>query len=236
MHYYQFNIGDYASHTRHLTIIEDLAYRRLLDAYYLQERPLSSGISSVARQINMRDYETEIKAVLEEFWVLTDDGWINRRADQEIAKYQEFIEAGKRGAAKRWEKGGDKGGFSGANGEGNSPPNATPMVNNKHTHKTITIDTWCHLLKPDDIEEKVWTDYLELRKAKNSPFTLTALEGIREEAAKAKLSINQALKICCFRGWQGFRADWVKEEDRKEVQVYKPGFFMGRKLAGYDNG
>jgi len=36
MHYYQFNIGDYASHTRHLSDLEDLAYRRLLDAYYLQ--------------------------------------------------------------------------------------------------------------------------------------------------------------------------------------------------------
>jgi uncharacterized protein YdaU (DUF1376 family) len=137
MHYYQFNIGDYASHTRHLTNLEDLAYRRLLDAYYLQERPLNSGVASVARQINMRDNEAEVKAVLEEFWVLTEAGWINRRADQEIAKYQEFVEAGKRGAAKRWAKAEVKGGLSGANGEGNSPPNATPMVNNKH--KPITI-------------------------------------------------------------------------------------------------
>ena len=39
MHYYSFNIGDYASHTRHLTAIEDLAYRRLLDLYYLHEQP-----------------------------------------------------------------------------------------------------------------------------------------------------------------------------------------------------
>ena len=100
MHYYQFNIGDYASHTRHLTAIEDLAYRRLLDAYYLQERPLNTGIPAVARQINLRDHEADVQAVLEEFFELTEAGWVNRRADQEIAKYQEFIAAGKRGAAK----------------------------------------------------------------------------------------------------------------------------------------
>ena len=137
MHYYQFNIGDYASHTRHLNLLEDLAYRRLLDIYYLQERPLNVGVASVARQINMRDHEVEVKAVLEEFFELTDEGWINRRADQEIAKYQEFIAAGKRGAAKRWAKATVKGGESEANGEANSPPNATPIVNNKH--KPITI-------------------------------------------------------------------------------------------------
>lgn len=138
MHYYQFHIGDYASHTRHLTAFEDLAYRRLLDAYYLQESPLNVGIASVARQINMREHEAEVKAVLEEFFELTEDGWVNRRADEEIRKYQEFIAAGKRGAAKRWGKGECKGAQSQANGEGNSPPNATPIATNNH--KPITKD------------------------------------------------------------------------------------------------
>jgi uncharacterized protein YdaU (DUF1376 family) len=105
MHYYQFNIGDYASHTRHLTNLEDLAYRRLLDAYYLQERPLNAGVTAVARQINMRDHEAEVKAVLEEFWVLSEAGWINRRADFEIqhyqAKRQQASNAGKASAERR---------------------------------------------------------------------------------------------------------------------------------------
>jgi uncharacterized protein YdaU (DUF1376 family) len=105
MHYYQFNIGDYASHTRHLTLIEDLAYRRLLDAYYLQERPLNAGLTSVARQINMREYEAEVKAVLEEFFELTEDGWVSRRADREIqhykAKREQASKAGKASAERR---------------------------------------------------------------------------------------------------------------------------------------
>ena len=63
MHFYSFNIGDYASHTRHLTHLEDLAYRRLLDAYYLQERPLHEDVAMVARQINFRDHIEEVAII-----------------------------------------------------------------------------------------------------------------------------------------------------------------------------
>jgi len=105
MHYYQFNIGDYLSHTKHLDLMEDLAYRRLLDLYYLHEQPLNSGITSVARQIGMRDHETEVKSVLEEFFNLSDDGWINQRADKEIKHFHSKIDqasrAGKASAERR---------------------------------------------------------------------------------------------------------------------------------------
>jgi uncharacterized protein YdaU (DUF1376 family) len=105
MHYYQFNIGDYLSHTKHLDLMEDLAYRRLLDLYYLHERPLNSGVASVARQIGMRDHETEVKSVLEEFFNLSDDGWINHRADKEIKHFHSKIDqasrAGKASAERR---------------------------------------------------------------------------------------------------------------------------------------
>jgi uncharacterized protein YdaU (DUF1376 family) len=100
MHYYQFNIGDYASHTRHLSLIEDAIYRRLLDVYYLHERPLNAGITSVARQINAKEYENEVKIILEEFFQLTENGWINFRADKEIEHFHSKIEqASKAGKA-----------------------------------------------------------------------------------------------------------------------------------------
>ena len=105
MHYYQFNIGDYLSHTKHLDVMEDLAYRRLLDLYYLHERPLNSGISAVARQIGMRDHENEVKSVLEEFFHLSEDGWINDRANKEIKHFHSKIDqasrAGKASAERR---------------------------------------------------------------------------------------------------------------------------------------
>jgi uncharacterized protein YdaU (DUF1376 family) len=130
MHYYQFHIGDYKSHTHHLSIIEDLAFRRLLDFYYLHEQPIKQR--DIARQIGMREHEQEVLTVLDEFFISTEGGYINPRADKEIAKFKEFAEAGKRGAAKRWSKEGQ----TTPNGEAISPPNATPIATNNH--KPIT--------------------------------------------------------------------------------------------------
>tara|TARA_R110000868_G_scaffold101793_1_gene280392 strand:+ start:417 stop:1247 length:831 start_codon:yes stop_codon:yes gene_type:complete len=105
VHYFKFNIGDYTSHTQHLTLMEDLAYRRLLDVYYLQERPLNAGITSVARQIRMRDNEAEIKVVLEEFFTLVDGCWRHERIEREINDYstkvQQASNAGRTSAQRR---------------------------------------------------------------------------------------------------------------------------------------
>jgi len=70
----------------------------------------------------MKDNEQEVLTVLNEFFISTDQGFINPRADEEIAKYRKFSEDGKKGAAKRWHKG--------TNGEANSPPIATPIATN----------------------------------------------------------------------------------------------------------
>ena len=95
MHFYPFNIGDYVSHTRHLNLIEDLAYRRLLDLYYLQEQPLNESPTTVARLINMRDHVDEVSVVMQEFFDLIDGvGWVNSRADEEIAKSRKFAVEG----------------------------------------------------------------------------------------------------------------------------------------------
>lgn len=105
MHYYQFNIGDYASHTRHLDLLEDLAYRRLLDLYYLHERPLSVDATTVAKQIGMRDHAALVRDVLNEFFELCDEGYKSARADREIEHFRSKIEqasrAGKASAERR---------------------------------------------------------------------------------------------------------------------------------------
>jgi uncharacterized protein YdaU (DUF1376 family) len=120
VHYYQFNIGDYASHTRHLTPIEDICYRRLLDYYYLHEKPLKNDSAYLSRVLLLSDYKSELESVLNEFFELSSDGWINTRALKEITQYQKFIEDGKRGAAKRWGKG------------DYSPPKQSLIANNNH--------------------------------------------------------------------------------------------------------
>ncbi len=122
MHYYQFHIGDYMSHTRHLSLMEDLAYRRLLDFYFLHEQPIKHR--DIARQIGMREHEQDVLTVLNEFFISSEEGFVSPRADKEIKQYKEFSEAGKRGAAKRWAKPPHE--------EANSPPIATPIATNNH--------------------------------------------------------------------------------------------------------
>lgn len=87
MHYYQFNIADYQSHTKHLTPIEDICYRRLLDWQYLHEKPIPNDIKSMCRLLVLKDYQEDIEQILSEFFVLTEDGWINQRAFEEIQSY-----------------------------------------------------------------------------------------------------------------------------------------------------
>lgn len=104
MHYYQFNIGDYASATAHLEPMEDLAYRRLLDLYYSNESPIADDINQVARLIRMRSYCDAITCVLEEFFTLENDGWHCERVDVEIFKFSEKSYKASKSAKSRWKK------------------------------------------------------------------------------------------------------------------------------------
>ena len=88
LHYYQFNIGDYASHTSRLCLQEDLAYRRLLDLYYLNERPFNDCLKDVARDIGMLDSSGDVEYILNKFFVLKDGYWHQERADREIEAYK----------------------------------------------------------------------------------------------------------------------------------------------------
>lgn len=66
--------------------------------------------------------------------------------------------------------------------------------------------------KPVGVEQNIWNDFLDLRKAKRAPLSNTALAAIEREAALAGWSLNDALAECAARGWQGFKAKWVEEK------------------------
>lgn len=91
MNYYEHHIGDYAAATAHLSLLEDAVYSRLLRRYYLQEAPLPADERQVARLAGARTPEevAAVQAVLAEFFTLEADGWHNKRADEEIARYRE---------------------------------------------------------------------------------------------------------------------------------------------------
>jgi uncharacterized protein YdaU (DUF1376 family) len=105
MHYYPFAIGDYMAHTRHLSLLEDLAYRRLLDFYHLHENPPVGTISEVSREIGFSDEVKSVKYILNKFFTphtITYMGkseihWKNKRCEETITKYKSRIASSKKG-------------------------------------------------------------------------------------------------------------------------------------------
>ena len=203
MHYYSYNISDYMSHTLHLWEMEDLAYRRCLDNYYLHERPLPEDPEQVAKLIRMREHLPDVKQVLKEFFILEKGkGWINPRADEEIQKYkskiQSAIRAGKASALAR----------SNARSTNVQLNNKQEPINKKQETYNIKIK------RPRNVTKKTWDDFLIHRKNKKAPLTETALKGIKNEVKKTTISLEDALIMCQARGWQSFKSDWITKEQK----------------------
>lgn len=104
MHYFPFSPKDYMSKTSFLEPMEDLAYRRMLDYCYLNERPLPIDIAEIALLISMRTHSDSIAVILHYFFDLTDDGYINDRVERDIKAYQAKSDKARESAKARWKK------------------------------------------------------------------------------------------------------------------------------------
>jgi uncharacterized protein YdaU (DUF1376 family) len=107
MHFYQKNIGDFNNATRHLTRVERSLFSDAIELYYDTELPLSSDINKLNRLLLAHSQEEKdaLLVVLNEFFTLTDEGYFNKRCNEEILKYQGYMEsksrAGKASAEQR---------------------------------------------------------------------------------------------------------------------------------------
>lgn len=72
------------------------------------------------------------------------------------------------------------------------------------------------LLSDEGIDSQVASDFLAIRKAKRAPLTATALDGIKREAGKAGITLEDALRVCVERGWQAFKAEWHQGDRGKK--------------------
>lgn len=204
MNFYDFHIGDYASRTAHLEPMEDLAYRRLLDLYYVREEPLPWDVADIARLIRLRGQEDAIKAVLKEFFVPSEgEGWLHQKCEKVISAAQ--IKRGKAQASanKRWHSEGNANAMP-TDCEGNAPsPSPSPSPQKKSSAAA--------LLSAEGIPEDLALDFLEMRKTQKATFTRTALAGFVRESAKAGMSLEEAIRTSTERSWRGFKAEWLTD-------------------------
>ena len=208
MNYFPFHVGDYTAHTAHLEPMEDLAYRRMLDLYYLRETALPSDPAEVARLVRLRQHAADVANVLKEFFILTEGGWINERCDEEILRMQDKQAKAKASAERTLNE-------RQTDVELPTPtPTPTP-VNTTPPDGGVPRkrSTPAAAARPDDVSEPVWQDFQRLRREKRAPLTDTALAGVRREAEKAGVPLEVAVAYCCEAGWQGFNAGWYAERN-----------------------
>ena len=230
MNYYPFHIGDYLSATRHLTWAEDAAYRRLLDVYYTAEKPLPLELRAVYRLVvaSTDEQREAVLAVLNEFFIQSEAGWINSRADIEIATMRDKQQKQRDKANKRWHKPEAEPGNASAmpqqaagyaaasKGDADAmpptpTPTPTPELKTKTARKRAAPGA---LVSADDlvnagVDRQHADDWLLARKGKSLPLTPTAWADTQAEAIKAGLTVPEAIGRAAANGWAGFKAAWL---------------------------
>jgi len=204
MHYYSFHVSDYIHDTAHLSNEEDLAYRRLLDLYYTQEKPIPNKTHEVARRIRMGKNISAVQTVLEEFFMYDREGdfWFQKRCDETISIYQAKVE--------RNRAVGRLGGRPKANPEetqtvSKTNPNQEPITKNQK--KTVATK----VARPSSVDQQIWDDWLAIRRAKKLPLTETAWSQIQGEIDASGFPVDVVIKECCLRGWAAFKVSWLKD-------------------------
>jgi len=86
---------------------------------------------------------------------------------------------------------------------------------------------------PSDVDQQIWDDWKQLRKAKKAPVTETVVSSARKEASKANMSFSDFLSVWCARGSQGLQAEWLKPEEKN---LSKTGQMNQRVISGLTRG
>jgi hypothetical protein len=165
-----------------------------------------------------------LNTVLSDFFQKTEDGWRNSKCDLVVREYHEMADKNRRNGMKGGRPKSNKqealnplGSQSDSSGmpmETHSKANQEPITSN---HKPKPQKKAPAVLCPAGVEAKVWSDWLEIRKAKNLPLTETAWKQLMVECQKANLTVDAMIKECCLRGWAAFKAAWWERENKEST-------------------
>lgn len=218
--YIQLYIADYLADTAHLTTIQHGAYLLLIFNYWQRGHALNNANGRLASVVRMSNEEWEQhEQTLAEFFEIDGDDWINHRIDEDLAtveaKSTKASMAGKASGATR--RANAKRKSNGRSADVKRTPN--------HTDTDTDTDKKKNTANADDlfagIAPEVVRDFKALRKIKKAAITETAVDGIKREADKAGVTFEAALRICCERGWAGFKAGWLTGQPSQPAPARK---------------
>lgn len=188
------------------------AYTLLIDSCYDREKfPTLAEAIEWTWACTKEEVEA-VNFILSRFFVLQDGVYVQTRIQEEINEYHNKSTTNKRIAQEREAKR-KKALTTGTRNVDDvfvstdeSPPNHKPITIN---HKPNINTT-----PPDGVSQSVWDDFVRQRKEKKASITDTAIQGIEREAKKANMTLNDALQEICARGWVGFKAKWVLDQQQ----------------------
>ena len=165
--------------------------------------------------VRTADEQEAYKRILEDFFVKRDGKFYHKRCDEEINSFKNKSDKAKESASKRWNKNKD---LKDANAlQTNSDSDANDMLTKNH--KPITINHKPNITTtPEGVSQDIWDSFVQQRKKSRAVITETVIDSIQKEANKAGWTLEMALAECAARGWRGFKAEWVKSDEEKQVK------------------
>ena len=214
MHYYKRNIGDYAKKAGRLSMLQHGSYTLLIDACYDRE---TFPTIDEAIEWTWASSDTEVEAVkfvLSRFFTIDKDGcYVQDRILQELLEYHAKADTNKRIAIERETKRRENNTERVPSVDASSP-NHKPLTINQEPKKIATV-----VACPSEMDESIWEDWMAIRKKKKAPLTETAWKMFINEVESAGWTIDKAIKECCLRNWQSFKAEWVEKKTTTFAQV-----------------
>jgi len=156
MHYYKFNIAGWTLSTSHLSLVEEAVYFRLINYYYDTEKPIPKETHSVFRRLRLGNDSDIANTILNEFFTLTDKGWVHSRCEENLKEYRK--------TAKKNKLNGSKGGRPSKNAVSSvsqkKPTGLNSVSQNNPNYKLLTtnhkLETKNHL---KDMFDVFWKEY-----------------------------------------------------------------------------
>jgi uncharacterized protein YdaU (DUF1376 family) len=219
MHYYPHHIGDFLRDTSSLSPRDSYIYLRLIWLYYESEKPLPDDPEVLAYKVGVRGEEQLISLLLRTFFRYDMDlkSHTHQRIDKEIAKYQRKANSARQANQTRWASEDDLKSDTKSDARQIATNNQEPRTTNQQPeNQEPKVKRQQAIACPSDVDQQVWGDWVQLRKTKRATVTQTVIDGARNEAEKAGMSLSDFLAVWCRRGSQGLEASWLKPNERQK--------------------
>lgn len=226
MHYYKKNIGDYAKRTGRLSMIQHGAYTLLLDACYDREQFPSLEQALEWTWASTKEEIEAVEFVLKRFFEFDGEKYVQKRIQEELAKYKEKSEINSRIAIQRETKRREKSTKRAQSVhevntvEHEAPPNHKPLTINQLNKVTkVTLSAKCPTEQIIDLYHQILPELpsvrlvTEKRKKAIRSFWQFVITSKRSDGTPRAENEDQAI-------------DWIKAYfDRAR----KNDFLMGKK-------